>query len=123
MQDLSWFRDRIKRYNALDDEEKALRKRASEKKSEKAGLSGDIVAFMQRNGLDDIATSQGTLRCVKRTTKAHLSRTAMADKIRHFFGDDADAAEALRGNLFEGGEERETVSLRRVAPRGNSARA
>ena len=119
-EDLAGFRDKIKKYNALDDEEKALRKEAAGKRAEKGRLSGDILGFMQRHGLDDISTRQGTLRCVRRTTKAALSRTAMSERIRTFFGEDADSAEALRGNLFEGGEERETVSLRRVIPRSRN---
>jgi hypothetical protein len=72
---------------------------------------------MQKYDLDDIATGQGTLRCVRRKTKTPLSRSAMADRIRSFFGDDLSSAEALRGNLFEAGEERESVSIMRIRPK------
>ncbi len=116
-EDLESFRKKIRDYNALDDQERALRASARAKRLEKASLSGEILGFMERHGLDDISTSHGTLLCVRRRTKAPLSRSDMAERIRSFFGEDADSAEALRGNLFDGGEERESVSLRRLVPK------
>lgn len=115
--DLAAFGEKIRAFNALDDEEKALRKLAALKKLEKQALAEHILKFMQKHGLDDVSTRCGTLRCVHRKSRCSLTRSAMAERIRSFFGDDSDSAEALRGNLFEGGEEREVVSLRRIVPR------
>jgi hypothetical protein len=116
-EDLESFRKKIRDYNGLDDQERALRASARAKGAEKACLSREILGFMERHGLDDISTSHGTLLCVRRKSKAPLSRSDMAERIRKFFGDDAESAEALRGNLFDGGEERESVSLRRRIPK------
>lgn len=116
-EDLAGFREKIRRFNALDDEERALRAQAAERRRGKSELSASIIAFMQRHGLDDVTTKAGTLRCVHRRCRAPLSRSAMAERIRSFFGDDSESAEALRGNLFEGGDERESVSLRRLIPK------
>jgi hypothetical protein len=115
--DLAAFGAKIRAFNALDDEEKALRKMAALKKVEKQALADHILKFMQKHGLDDVSTRCGTLRCVHRKSRCSLTRAAMAERIRSFFGDDSASAEALRGNLFEGGEEREVVSLRRILPK------
>lgn len=116
-EELSNFKATIVKFSEVDDRERALRAEASLKRAEKAKLSAVIAAFMQKYDLDDIATGQGTLRCVRRKTKTPLSRSAMADRIRSFFGDDLSSAEALRGNLFEAGEERESVSIMRIRPK------
>lgn len=115
--ELAAFGAKIRAFNALDDEEKALRRMAALKKAEKQALAEHILKFMQKHGLDDVSTRCGTLRCVHRKSRCSLTRAAMADRIRSFFGDDSASAEALRGNLFEGGEEREVVSLRRIMPK------
>lgn len=115
--DLAAFGEKIRAFNALDDDEKSLRKMAAQKKLEKQALAEHILQFMQKHGLDDVSTRCGTLRCVHRKSRCSLSRAAMADRIKTFFGDDSVSAEALRGNLFEGGEEREVVSLRRIPPK------
>lgn len=117
------FRRTVKTFFKTYDDEKDLRRRATELASIRKRLEEAIVVFMRRFDIEDVDTREGKLRCIKCTTRGAPNRADMEERIRVFFGEDTNAAEALRGNLFERKEAVERTALRRIAPRAGAAAA
>lgn len=111
---LEEFRKTVAAWFQLDDEEKAFKKRAAEKRMLKGRLTASILSFMQRFEIDDLKTRDGNLRFFKREVKKLPPKTVQMQRIADFFGDgQEEQLEEFKTAVFQA-ERVERRGLRRL---------
>lgn len=114
---LEEFRRKVSAWFQLDDEERAARRRGAERRLLKSGLTGAIQAFMQRFGIEDLETREGTLRTYEKEVRPVPNRAVQLQRIGEFFaGREADL-EVFKCKVFEPSPATVRSGIRRLNPR------
>eukprot|EP00873_Tetraselmis_striata_P033778 jgi/Tetstr1/454042/TSEL_040961.t1 len=111
---LEEFKKTVAAWFQLDDSEKDLKRRASEKRMLKGRLTTGILAFMRRFDIEDLKTRDGNLRFFRREVAKTPPRAVQMQRIVDFFGEDrADMLETFKTRVFEA-QRVERCGLRRL---------
>lgn len=124
MGDSETIKEVIRQWIALDDQSRALTSQQKLIRDEKQKLSGDILAFMRSNQVDNFAlegNGLGTISRTVRTSRPPLRRQQIRTQLLLQFSDQpqrvAEALRAIEGvhegdDMSVGGTQRELLSRR-----------
>ena len=112
-QQLAEFRKTVTAWFQLDDEEKELRKRASERAMLKKRLTTTILSFMQRLDIEDLKTRDGNLRFFRKEVKKMPNKSVQLQRISEYFGESSDDAQRFTMTVFKA-ETAERCGIRRL---------
>jgi hypothetical protein len=115
-QQLSEFRKTVTAWFQLDDEEKELRKRASERAMLKKRITTTILSFMQRFDIEDLKTRDGNLRFFRQEVKKMPKKSVQIQRISEYFSESSDDAQRFAMTVFRP-ETAERCGIRRMKAR------
>jgi len=111
------FKKTVAAWFQVDDEERELKRRASERRMIKGRLTAIVVSFMQRFEIEDLETRDGSLRFFKREVSRIPNKEVQMRRIADFFGEDNAAdAESFKCTVFEK-QRVESLGIRRLKTR------
>ena len=109
------LRAKVKLYFEIDDNIRRLRAATTEQQTAQKALAGEISDFMSANGIEDLNTKEGRLRCKMHKVRAPVTHTQMKKRMAEYFGGDASKAEDMYSTIFEKERsELEKVGLYRI---------
>ena len=111
---LDEFRNNVKLWMQLDNDIKKLQNAVKDRKRLQKELTDKMEEFMRRYNIEDLNTSQGTIRFKTTYVKAPSNQKMMKEKIKDYFRGNEDQAQEFIKYLFEDREKVEKSSIRRV---------
>lgn len=106
------FKRHIKEWLELDDDCRKLREAVNSRNKRKKELEPMITQFMNRNGVDNINTNNGKLKCKTGNYKKPLSQKNLHSTLTKFFND-MSKAQAATEYLINNRETVERTKLSR----------
>jgi hypothetical protein len=111
---LEEFKNHVRLWIEIDNMIRKLRNVIKERNEAKKTLTEKILRFMARYNIEDLNTKDGSkLRYHVSNSKVQPNKAQIKERLSQYYGNISNVDE-LTEKLFEKGEKKETVSLRRL---------
>jgi len=106
------FTQNVKKYIQIDDDIRKLREATKIYNKNKSDITQLIINFMNKNGLDDINTNSGKIKCKTGTYKKPLNQKYLLDKLVNYFNN-IEKGKTIADFIFNNRETVERITLTR----------
>lgn len=112
METLDQLKNKVREWVRLDNEIRALNKEIASRRAEKKSISGDLVAVMRENQLDEFDIKDGQLMYVKKNVKKPVTQKQLFSILSNYYKSE-EKAEELHTYILDNREEVVKETIRR----------
>ena len=112
--DMAQFTRNVQAWLQLDAQVTEMSKSVRSRRRLQRQLSSIILDFMQKHNIEDLNTSEGTLRCKVRTVKAPLNQTCIRERISTLYEHEPAKLTEVFDKVFGNRDTIERVALQRI---------
>ena len=112
-QELQYFKEKVKRWLAIDKQVSDLENQIKDIKKVKKELMPEITQFMVKYNISDLNTDSGKLKCSERKTKSTLNKNYIRIELEKVLGDKSDKIDSCMDHILNNREIKTTYVLRK----------
>ena len=113
-QELQYFKEKVKRWLAIDKQVSDLEGQIKEIKKVKKELMPEITKFMVQYNISDLNTDSGKLRCSERKTKSTLNKNYIRIELEKALGEQSEKIDSCMEHILNNREVKTTYVLRKL---------
>ena len=114
--ELQYFKEKVKRWLAIDKQVSDLENQIKDIKKVKKELMPEITQFMVKYNISDLNTDSGRLKCSERKTKSTLNKNYIRIELEKALGEQSDKIESCMENILNNREIKTTYILKKCKP-------
>ena len=111
--ELNYFKEKVRRWLAYDDEIKILQNALKDRRKKKNELTPEVLEFMKTHNIEDLNTKDGKLKCSISNRKKTLTQKDIKHKLLGYFKNE-NKGEKCIDYVFGNREIQEIINLRRT---------
>ena len=112
--ELQYFKEKVKRWLAIDKQVSDLENQIKDIKKVKKELMPEITKFMVQYNISDLNTDSGKLRCSERKTKSTLNKNYIRIELEKALGEQSDKIDSCMEHILNNRETKITYVLRKL---------
>lgn len=112
--ELQYFKEKVKRWLAIDKQVSDLENQIKDIKKVKKELMPEITKFMVQYNISDLNTDFGKLRCSERKTKSSLNKNYIRIELEKALGEQSEKIDSCMEHILNNREIKTTYVLRKL---------